>query len=224
MEKAILENLIEKGYSLRDLAKTLNCSVATIRYWLKVHGLTTIFQQYRKPIEKPKREIPIANNVNNALWIDITDLSIKAQKGKHLRSVGIKCLHGVYGNKKYAIMFKESLDKARLIEYVKILLNLTKAQKVIADKEFHVLNEIIQTYRIAKWNCSKQLNEKHFGGLKTKAYPIFRYIKKTLGLNDNQLLANETLVYSIYKAILERHGYTIIEKFSFPEQTISIIH
>ena len=41
MKKKVLINLINKGYSTRELAKDLNKSQTTIRYWLKKYDLKT---------------------------------------------------------------------------------------------------------------------------------------------------------------------------------------
>lgn len=41
MEKALLEELISEGLSANKIAKKQGVALATVRYWLKKHGLKT---------------------------------------------------------------------------------------------------------------------------------------------------------------------------------------
>lgn len=46
MEKINLEELINKGYSQREIAEELACSQSNVKYWLKKHGIKTNTKQY----------------------------------------------------------------------------------------------------------------------------------------------------------------------------------
>ena len=48
MEKALLEELIHEGLSANKIAKKQGVSLATVRYWLKKHGLKTGYQSIRE--------------------------------------------------------------------------------------------------------------------------------------------------------------------------------
>ena len=52
MNKRRLARLVDKGFSFGQLADDFCCSVATIRYWLKMYGLKTSFQRGRRIIRK----------------------------------------------------------------------------------------------------------------------------------------------------------------------------
>src|SRR3954453_11722321 len=41
IERAQLEALVDDGCSVRDIASTLGVSAATVRHWLRAHGLKT---------------------------------------------------------------------------------------------------------------------------------------------------------------------------------------
>lgn len=48
MEKALLEELISEGLSANKIAKKQGVALATVRYWLKKHGLKTGYQSIRE--------------------------------------------------------------------------------------------------------------------------------------------------------------------------------
>lgn len=41
MEKSVLEDLVDRGLSQREIARVFDCGTSTIRYWLKKHNLKT---------------------------------------------------------------------------------------------------------------------------------------------------------------------------------------
>lgn len=41
MKKEVIQNLVDKNYSTRQIAKELNCSFSNIRYWMKKYQLKT---------------------------------------------------------------------------------------------------------------------------------------------------------------------------------------
>jgi hypothetical protein len=45
MDIKVLQNYVELKYSHRRIAKELNCSQTTVKYWLKKHGLKTILKE-----------------------------------------------------------------------------------------------------------------------------------------------------------------------------------
>jgi hypothetical protein len=81
------------------------------------------------------------------------------------------------------------------------------------DKEFSYLNDVgIYYFKSATWNCSKQINEKHFGNLKNWIYPLIQYDKTQLKLKNEDLLKCDNLVFDNYAIQLKNNGYTIIDK------------
>jgi predicted transcriptional regulator len=57
MEKSILEELINKGYSTYEIAKETNYSQTNVRHWLRKHGLNTKHKPFKYQ-EKSKSNTP----------------------------------------------------------------------------------------------------------------------------------------------------------------------
>jgi hypothetical protein len=223
MEKSKLEKYIQQYYSLRKIAKAENCSVINVRYWLKKFGLKTIPQQYKPYKTKPKIYMEITEDYSNAMWLDYTEVTTPA-KNKHSKKTGIKILTVYYNGKRLAYVLLHNTQEQTLI-IVSNLVKLYKPSKVIADKEFYFLHEIIPIYRCAIWNCSRQLNEKYHGGLKVQVYPALRMLKKFLNISDEKLSKNLQLVYGVYLQVLRNNDYQIQSLIPTPilEKPISLI-
>jgi hypothetical protein len=73
---------------------------------------------------------------------------------------------------------------------------------------------------MAAWNCSKLINEKHFGNLKTWLYPKLRYYKDMLNLSDDKLMENTQLVKAVYLQCMKNLGF-IIEDNTTDLETLS---
>jgi len=208
INKISLENLISKGYSIRDLAKYFNVQIGTIQYYLRKYQLKTIYSKYKGKPKRNKINMKITNDYDNALWIDITNFTIPSGKRK-AKDIGIKGLTVIYKNH-YMIFLFEYYDKTIITQIILRLIKRFKPSKVLADKEFYYLNDIIPTYKVANWNCSKQLNEK-FHGLKCKIYANIRFLKDILRLTNRDLLTvNRVLVLAEYVKILKRHNWEIV--------------
>lgn len=55
LDKAQLEVLVEEGLTLREIAHRVNRSLATVRYWLRRHDLSTCRRRRERPSGGPKR-------------------------------------------------------------------------------------------------------------------------------------------------------------------------
>lgn len=203
-----IKELIEKGYSIRDIAKIMNMKKSTIHYKLKKYGLTTVYSQITYP--KPKIELPIARpeDLENKriLWIDVTNLTVPT-KNKHKKSCGLKCITLIGPNKKLAYI-TEYYDKTLIIQLVREFLN--EIDIIICDKEFHYLSEVKPTFKAAQWSCSRHLNEKYHGAIKKKAYAVMRFMRETLGISHKDMLNDKSLLITIYRKVLESLGFNVM--------------
>jgi predicted transcriptional regulator len=107
MEKEKLNELVNKFLSQREIAKELNCSQSTVKYWLKKYSLKTI--------NKIKNEhINIADNEKYCSMCDTIKLKDEFYKinknSEKLQSKCKKCNHKLVGKR-----FK--LIKIKMLEY-----------------------------------------------------------------------------------------------------------
>jgi transposase len=61
VDKERLEDLIDQGASLRDLAEVLGLSTSTVRHWLQKYGLETSGQGWRRQQTRRAREAGLKN-------------------------------------------------------------------------------------------------------------------------------------------------------------------
>lgn len=64
MEKVKLEQLINEGYSQREIANKLECSQSSVKYWLKKYGVKTKKEKFNKRNGNTKL-CPICNEVKD---------------------------------------------------------------------------------------------------------------------------------------------------------------
>ena len=63
MKKTHLEKLLSQKLSIADIAKKIDKSSSTVRYWLKKHDLKSAFPQYNKKPEWPDSKILNSKNL-----------------------------------------------------------------------------------------------------------------------------------------------------------------
>ena len=88
MEKIIIENLVNKKLSTRKIAKELNCSQSTVKYWLKKYGLKT----YVKPrlTEEDKKKLNVKRVTNRRK--QLKKLAVEYKGGKCVKCNYDKCI------------------------------------------------------------------------------------------------------------------------------------
>lgn len=209
-----LKELREQGLTYRELAQYFGVHPHTIEYWLReVLHITTVRGQF-KPKHKPKVEVPIYNNSDlyNVFHIDISFLTIK-RDSKHKRATLLAMFTLEFKDCKLAyILPKSAIHKLVIGNILLELKNKYNINIVLGDKQFAFLRELgFEVYKRASWNCSKQVNEKHYGNLKRWIYPLFEHIKRVFKLNDKDLLENPELIKPIYIQELAKRGFRVID-------------
>jgi len=231
IDKTKLQELIQLGFSQHKIARLYGVRLSTVQYWLKKYGLRTIYQRY-KPIHKPKVSMPIYDQSlegKTVMHIDFTTVSFKPKRLKKSRHNGYWILTVVITRDSLVLDRLAFITRVKAKDIVmRIIPHVIKAYNVdlcLADKEFAYLNEIIPTYKSAKWNCARQYNEKVHGGLKAQIYPYLMFVKDVLGLSDDDLKENIKLVLRVYKVYLQRNNWKIFDMTSSdtPKLTYSVI-
>lgn len=106
MEKDVLEKLINKNLSQREIAKELKCSQTTVKYWIKKHELKTVNVRVNNvKLKKDEKYCYHCETIKNR-----NDFYPKYQKGKDLQHQCKVC-----ANKQKVERGK--LNKLRMIEY-----------------------------------------------------------------------------------------------------------
>lgn len=210
-----LMQLRDKGLTYRELAKHFNVQIGTIQYWFKKLGTTTIYGTYKRQ-HKVRESLPIYNNgdLSNAFKIDISDLTIKPLYGKHARSTMFAIFTVEIKDSKLAyVLPKTAIHNKTLIGNIMLKLKQRfNCNTVLGDSEFSYLKDNgFDVYKLAKWNCSKQTNDKHYGSLKRWIYSLLMHIKQLLNLTDEELIQNANLVKSIYIQQLTKYGYQVVD-------------
>lgn len=216
MEKSILEKCIADKMTYRQIADKLGVSVPTIQYWLnRVYHLTTVRGRFKPIPYKPKNVAVIDNTETKAFHIDITEISTQLARPKHKRVTENSIFTVEFDKAKFAFIYnRKAIHNKTLISNIMLQLkNLYDSNIILSDKEFTYLTDVgFKVYKTAKWNCSKQTNEKHYGNLKRWVYPLIKYDKEKLNLTDEDLLENSKIILENYLIQLKNNGYTVIDK------------
>jgi hypothetical protein len=221
-----LKIAIENKLTYRQIANEFNVSISTIQYWFKQFGLNTIRGNY-KPNPQTKINMEIFNqNSDNIFNIDITDVTTKIMRDKHKKSTDLAIFTVEIKNTKLAyIMDKRVIhDKDKICNIMLKLKELFNCDTVVSDKEFKYLETIgFKVFKSNSWNCKTQINDKHYGNLKRWIYPLIKYDKDRLNLNQNEISQNTKLILENYIIQLKNNGYTIIDKTIENRQQQNII-
>lgn len=154
MEKLVLENLINKNLSQREIAYKLNVSQSSVRHWLKKYNLSTNNARNNKKIKYCK-------NCNNLL------------KERHLTYCSKKCFHKYHYKNNIKKWFSNNKIKEQVPNYIKKYLkelhgnkcsicNITEwrnkpAPLVLDHIDGNPYNNTIENLRLVCGNCDMQL-------------------------------------------------------------------
>ena len=205
----LVYRLLDLGYSERDLARHFKISRYKVRKILKALGLKTIYQprnQYRKPRKPTVEKVTTKEEVEKYSWfIDVTTVSVKTLRSKQLRYIDrsdkwsiitlVNIQNPAIRIAKFIHLPSEKVKKSHILETLK-LLNIDP-KTVLGDTR-------IGLTKLGIWNCSVNLCEKNHG-IKVKIYQYLKYLE-TQGLK-----LNSRLVLGVYKQILARHGWIILD-------------
>ena len=206
---------IENKMTYRQIADEFNVSISTIQYWFKQYDLNTIRGEYKpKPIEKINMEI-LTQNTDRVFNIDITDISTKIGRDKHSKSTDLAIFTIEIDNTKLAYIIDKRVihDKDKIGNIMLKLREIFNCNTIVSDKEFKYLETIgFNMFKSNRWNCQTQINDKHYGNLKRWIYPLIKYDKDRLNLNQKEITQNTNLILENYMIQLRNNGYTIIDK------------
>jgi len=204
-----LTQLVNKGLSLRQIAKRLGVTHTTINNYLKEYGLKTIYSTY-KPKKTPKRRI--FTNGEIAYFLDTSVVSIKKIM-KHKRTIPYSFLvvynalteqKGFYFYAKKENQITTTDVKIGLLALKEDLsIDLTKLFCV--DTKHNKLAKILKITNLDKWCASKGMGDKCFG-LKALIYAHLQFLKDMFNLTDEDLFNLHGLVLKTYINVLKEYA------------------